>query len=126
MQVTYKHEWLPSGAYIKFWGDISGDEIDEAFNHVRNSPDLAKLAYVIADYLEAVDFLVTRYQILLIAAHDHWMRDSNTNLKIAIVGTKAGIIEAYKHYCESAVIKDTFEVRTFTELCVAKNWVSGQ
>ncbi|MDP3540795.1 MAG: hypothetical protein Q8S26_19015 [Azonexus sp.] len=124
--MAYRHDWLPNGAHIKFWGETSGDEIDEAIEHIRNSPDLAKLAYVIADYLGVTEFHVTRYQILLVAAHDHWMGDANANLKIALVGCQARILEAFRHYSESAVIKETFVVRTFTNLEDASHWASGQ
>jgi hypothetical protein len=74
---------------MKFWGATSGDEIDQAIDHIRKSPGVANLTYVIADYLEVEDFPFTEHQTLLIAAHDHWVSKASPNLKIAPGGGSA-------------------------------------
>ena len=124
--MTYSHVWEPEGVYMKFWGETSGQEIDEAIDHIRNHPDLPKLKFAIADYLDVDKFLVTRYQTLIIAAHDHWISKANANLKIALLGNKAEVLDAFSTYAESPVISGTFEVRTFTDLADARGWVSLQ
>ena len=123
--MAYCHNWEPEGVYMKFWGKTSGEEIDEAISHLRNHPDLSGMRYAVADYMSVDEFLVTRYQTLIIAAHDHWMKDANSNLKIALVGSRPDILEAFQAYANSSVIMDTFQVRVFQALEEAKNWVAG-
>ncbi len=124
--MSYRHEWENNGVLIKFWGATSGSEIDEAIDQIRNSPDLSKLGYVISDYLVVDEFRVTRYDVLLIAARDHWVSVTNANLKIALVGGRSDVLNALKCYAASSVIKDTFEVCIFTDLVEARNWASSQ
>lgn len=84
------------------------------------------MKYAIADYLAVNKFLVSKYEVLIIAAHDHWIKDANPDLKIALVCSSLEILEAFQMYVESAVIKDTFDVKIFADLNEARTWVSCQ
>lgn len=120
--MAYSHDWESEGVHLKFWGATSGEEIDTAIGFIRNHSGLSRLKYAIADYLGVDEFCVTPYHALLIAAHDHWAKDTNAGLRIALVGNRADVLEAFRLYSESAVIKDFFEVRTFAALDEARNW----
>lgn len=124
--MAYSHAWEVDGVYMKFWGTTSGEEIDEAIDHIRNHPDLPRLKYAIADYLEVDEFRVTSYQTLLIAAHDHSISSANPHLKIALLGNNAQILETFRLYAESPLIKDTFTVRIFRDMDVARSWALSQ
>ncbi len=122
--MAYSHAWENDGVYMKISGETSGGEVDTAISHIRNHPDLPNMKYAIADYLDVDKFLVTTYDTLVIAAHDHWISEANPSLKIALVGNKAEILEAFHRYASSPLIKDTFEVLTCDTLDEARNWVS--
>ena len=122
--MAYSHNWESQGVHLKFWGSTSGNEVDAAIDLIRHSPDLPKLTYVISDFLGVDEFTVTSYQTLVIAAHDHWIKDiANRQLKIALVSSKPEELAVFDLYANSPLIRDTFEVRTFTELAEARNWV---
>jgi hypothetical protein len=109
---------------MKISGATSGCEVDTAMSLIRNHPDLPNMKYAIADYLDVDIFLVTTYDILIIASHDHWISKTNPRLKIALVGNRADILETFHKYASSAVIANTFLVRIFGVLDEARNWVS--
>lgn len=120
--MAFRHEWEPDGVYMRIWGDTSGAEIDEAIGHIRNSPNLSRLHYVIADFLDVENHQATKYETLLTAAHDHWISESNPRLKIALVGTLPEVLTAFGVYAGSSVIKDTFAVKIFTDIEQARIW----
>jgi hypothetical protein len=75
----------------------------------------------------AVDeFQVSRYDVLLIAARDHWISLTNASLKIALVGGRSDVLHVLECYAASIVIKDTFEVCIFTDFVEARNWATSQ
>jgi hemerythrin len=123
--MSHSHRWEPDGVHLKVWGETSKAEIDEAISHIRNSPELPKLNYVIADYLDVEEFHVSDYDTLIIASHDHWIIKSNPHLKIALVGTRPDVLHAFSVYANSAVIKDDFKVQTFPDMKSAKRWAHG-
>lgn len=122
--MAYRYEWEPLGIHIKIFGATSGEEIDKAIDHIRQHPELPRLKYAIADYLEVEEFCVTPYDALLMAAHDHWASEVNAALKIALVGKRGEVVEAFRRYANSAVIIDTFAVRIFDDLDEARAWAA--
>jgi hypothetical protein len=122
--MAYSHIWEPHGVHLKIWGDTSGDEVDTAIDLIRRSPELPKLLYVISDFLEVNEFRVTNYQTLIVAAHDHWVKDLvNRQLKIALVGSKEEVLAAFQLYATSPLIQNTLDVRVFMDLDEARSWV---
>ena len=123
--MAYDHVWEPNGVYMSISGNTSGAEINEAIDHIRRSPDLSKLSYVIADYSDVVTFQVTGYDTLLIAGYDYWISKTTQKLKIALVGTRPDVVNIFGIYMNAIVIKDTFDVQVFQDLEPARLWVSG-
>ena len=90
-KMSHSHQWEPDGVHLKVWGETSKAEIDEAIGLIRNSPELPKLNYVIADYLDVEGFTVSDYDTLIIAAHDHWCRRAFKTTQLCALNFTQGL-----------------------------------
>jgi hypothetical protein len=117
--------WEPRGVHYRHFGRITATDLSEGSKQITESPKFGEIAYVISDFLEVEELVVTRYETLLRAAEDHWAAESNRTFKFAVVGDKPEIVDAFALYGNSPLIKDTVQLKLFSTLKDARDWVDG-
>lgn len=122
--MSYFHESEPGGIYMKVFGDTTWIEIDEAVRHIRDHSNFSQMSYVIADFLEVGTFYISNYKHLLRASQDYEMAKANRNLKVALVGSRSDVKEAFEVWANSPMLKTQLNTKVFSNLDDARIWVS--
>jgi hypothetical protein len=118
-------DWEPRGVHYRHFGRITATDLSEGSKQITESPKFAEISYVISDFLEVEELVVTRYEALLRAAKDYLAAEHNRRVKFALVGNKPEIVDAFAIYVNSPLIKDTFQVKLFSTLNDARDWVNS-
>jgi len=118
--MPYKIKLETQGAYIQFSGTVSGDEVKSSSQWIRDNHQIKYLSYSIMDFLEITECLVSRYDSLLVAAHDHLLWQFNPNFKIAIVSTHEQVLSLAQLYKDAPLITPKTEI--FNNLSDARQW----
>lgn len=109
----------PQGAYIQFTGSASGEEVKESSKLIRDMQNGRSLNYLIVDFNDCSECQVSKYDALLVAAYDHWLWQSNSSFKIAIVATDEHILKLVKVYRDSPLM---VRAEIFNRLTDAYKW----
>ena len=118
-------DWEPRGVHYRHFGRLTATDLSEGSKQIAESPKFTEISYVISDFLEVEELAVTRYEALLRAAEDHWASKPNRTFKLALVGNKLEIVDAFDVYSNSSLVKNTFQVKLFSNLKDAREWVNS-
>lgn len=121
--MPYQSEFESNGVYTRHYGRVDANEIEEAGGRVRNHPlTVAGIGYCVCDFLEVEEFVITDFEVLMLAAHDHQIIDINPGLKIAVVAVDARVKAIARIYAGSPLMR--LNARVYDTLDAAYEWVS--
>ncbi|SDH19228.1 hypothetical protein [Propionivibrio dicarboxylicus] len=122
--MPYQSEFESNGIYTKFYGRIHAGEIEEASRRLRNHPlALGRIDYCVCDFLDVDEFVITDFEVLMLAAHDHQAIDINPELRIAIVAADARVKAIARLYAGSPLMRRNAGI--FASLDEAYEWVDS-
>lgn len=120
--MPYKNVWESQGVYRKYNGIVTGKEIREAVEDVEADSRFDSIRYVINDFLEVAEQVVSPQDIQIIAAIDKVASQSNPNIQIAIVATEQGIQDMASLY-QGFSGDSPFETKIFLIVDDARDWL---
>jgi hypothetical protein len=101
--MPYTVTWPQRGAYKKFSGKVSMDELLESLSIVQCHPDFDTLRFSITDFLDVEGFEFKERDILLYGANVIGGQMNNPRLVIGIVATHPDILALLKTRYEPIV-----------------------
>lgn len=119
--MAYEVFWEARGAYRKFAGHVTGEELVGSVSRIYGDPRFDDLRYVINDFLAVESFAVTTDNVTYIAAIDGAAARSNPDIKVAIVVTEAQGKELAMHYAESPL--KVYPTRIVASVDEARAWL---
>jgi hypothetical protein len=119
--MPHELSWEPHGAYNRYWGHVTGEEIEAAGAAIRQDCRALELQYVVSDFLAVESFEVTPYQALVTAAHDHAASLHNPGLRLAILTTDPQFAAVVQLYAESPLM--TLQVNVFETVADMRSWL---
>lgn len=122
--MPYQSEFESNGIYTKFHGRLHADEIEAVSRRLRSHRRVAsRLAYCVCDFLDVDEIVITHFEILMLAAHDHQVIELSPALKIAIVAADARVAAIAALYADSPLMRRN--ARIFGALDDAYGWVAA-
>ena len=120
--MPYENIWGERDVYRKYNGCVTGKEIINATEEVERDERFDSIRYIINDFLDVTEQVVTSHEIKIIAAIDKAASLSNPNIKIAIVATRKVIQYLAILYCD--LTEDSpYQTRVFTNIEEAREWI---
>jgi len=117
----YRLHWEKRGVIKEYFGKVTGSDIKQSQEDVHSNREFDHLRFVINDFLAVQETDFSDLDIDYIAALDSAAALTNRDIKVAIVATDLGIIEAARNYAESPL--NTYPTKLFTALTDARAWV---
>ncbi|WP_309396369.1 hypothetical protein [Cerasicoccus maritimus] len=121
--MAYQTTWEPTGFIMRFTGDITGEEIDEANECFFRDPrsDSARFQLVDLSQITSVDISVQ--DMARTAAYDLGASRSNPRIKLAFVCTYAPMTKAVEEYIRvSRSLKSSWRFAIFEDEASAREW----
>ena len=120
--MPHELSWEPLGAYSRYWGHVTGQEIEDAGAAIRQDRRARALRYVVSDFLAVESFDVTPYQALVTAAHDHDASRHNPGIRLAMLTTDPELTALVGIYAASPLM--TLQVRVFRCVAALREWIA--
>lgn len=118
--MAYDLVWEDNGVFWKYSGNVTGDEIIDASTSIYGDARFITLKYKFADFVDVVNIEIDESQLALIAYQHLAAERANPYLKNAIL-IKSG--HRMAHAFASFFSKSSWEVKVFTDLNEANNWL---
>ncbi|HEX8964570.1 MAG TPA: hypothetical protein VF801_16340 [Rhodocyclaceae bacterium] len=99
--MAYEVTWETSGAYKKFAGHVSDEELRRSVSRIHGDRRFDDLRYVINDFLAVESYDVSEENVMYIAAIDGAAARSNPNIRIALVLSQAHGTELALRYASA-------------------------
>lgn len=120
--VGYAIVWEPpSGLIKKHFGQVRGGDILNANRMAEEDFRFASLRYVINDFSECTEVIVSPAEIEEIAAIDSAAAVTNPNIRLAIVATHPDVVAASTAYANDPLTP--FAARVFSSIDAARSWL---
>jgi hypothetical protein len=113
--------WEEDGAYRKFAGHVSDDELVGSVAGMHGDRRFDDLRYVINDFLGVESFDVTEENVLYIAAIDGAAARSNPHIRIALVTVEPEMTALAMRYIGSPWT--VYPTQIFHSLDAARTWI---
>lgn len=121
--MAYQTTWEPpSGAYKKFAGHVSDDELLRSVSRLHGDARFDDLRYVINDFLDVESFDVSEDNVMYIAAMDAAAARSNPNIRVVIVVTDAKALALALNYASSPWT--AYATRIVSSVDEARAWLA--
>ena len=114
-------DWEKRGAYWKYSGDVSGEEVMSACASIYGDPRFDSLDYKIVDFLGVNSLEMNEAQLLKIAFQDKAAELTNPRIQSAIVmtvGVELG--EKFASYFGDSA----WDVEVFSDIESARQWIA--
>lgn len=123
IEMPYQSEFESKGVYTRYYGRVHANEIEEAGGRLRSHPlAVSRIEYCVCDFLDVEEFVITDFEVLMLAAHDHQIIDINPGLKIAVVAADAHAKAIARIYAGSPLMR--LNARVHDTLDAAYEWVA--
>jgi len=99
--VPYKVHFENKGAYAKFTGKCSYQEILQATIQIWENPKFEYMLYEIFDYLDVQEFTVSKEDAMEMAVRDSVASRSTRREKIVVLATNKSLLEIAERYKET-------------------------
>lgn len=119
----YKLAWEPRGVVIRFFGQISINDLKKATIEYGSDARFDNLLHVIADYSQIAGCITRPADIEDIWAQDTGAKFSNPKIKKAIVTTSPEVIKLATYYKKE--LGSAFPVEIFTTEVDARAWLNS-
>lgn len=110
----------PHGAYKKFTGHLSDEELVRSVANTYGDPRFDDLRYVIDDFLDVESYSVLEDTVLYVAAMDGAAARSNPDIAVAIVIPESKEKTLATLYASSP--SNPYPTRIFNDLAQARAW----
>lgn len=121
--MAYQVFWEESGAYKRFAGHVSDDELARSVSGIHGDRRFDDLRYVINDFLGVESFDVTAENVTYIAAIDGAAARSNPHIRIALVVAHPEATDLAMRYIASPWT--VYPTRIFPSLDEARAWLGA-
>lgn len=119
--MTYELKWHPYGAYKKFSGVVSMQELLRSLSEVQSHPNYDTFRFTITDFVGAQKIEFNESEMLQYGAQVIGGGYVNNKLAVGIVVTDPEVIELLKSRYEPLV---RYQVAYFSSLSDCERWVS--
>ena len=114
-------EWEKRGAYWKYSGNVSGEEVVNACTVIYGDHRFDSLDYKIVDFLDIESIQISEQELLKIAFQDKAAELTNPHIKSAIVMTVgAEFGKQFASYFDDS----GWEVEVFGDVESARQWIA--
>ncbi len=118
----YEIVWESRGAYKRFFGDVTDDELMQCLISIESDSRFDDLRYVVNDFLKVESFAVSEESVRVMSAIDKAASSTNPNIRIAIVATDAQIRALAKLYAHSPL--NVYPTEIFQDIGAARGWLA--
>lgn len=122
--MPFEVQWEPRGAYKRFHGFVSGDDILEAIKEITADSRFDELRYVINDFLGVERYSVSEIQVQLAAANDYGASITNPNIRIVIVTKDEDVKRLAQLYAAPPL--QPYPTEVFESVAEARNWIQSR
>lgn len=119
----YELIWEPRGVVKRFYGQVTDFEISSSVARIHGDERLDGLRYIICDFVDGTERLVTPAAIDEIAAIEDTVSISNPHLRIGLVAATPDFIALVNQYAYST--PKTCPTRAFSSLAEARLWLDA-
>ena len=120
----HKVNWEDKGVYIQFKGVIDLTQFISASHEIESDKRFKDIQYVINDFLNVDQFLVTEKEAELFSVREKSRKLSHVIIKMAFITTKPEIKQLCEIYIENAkLIKIPWEYNIFSSIEEMREWI---
>jgi hypothetical protein len=119
--LAYQVFWEEAGAYKRFAGHVSDDELARSVSGMHGDRRFDDLRYVINDFLGVESFDITEENVSYIAAIDGAAARSNPHIRVALVVAHPGAADLAMRYVTSPWT--VYPTRIFHSVDAARAWI---
>lgn len=120
--MSYEVHWESQGAIKRFWGVVSSADMLRSVVETEADARFDTLRFVINDFREVTQITFDSHDVGDIAAIDLGASRTNPAIKIAVVATRADVIELAEQYANSAL--NVYPTQIFATLDEARTWIT--
>ena len=121
--MAYELVWEDNGVYWKYSGNVAGTEIIDASTSIYGDARFITLKYKFVDFFDVDNFKMDKDQLALIAYQHLAAERANPYLKNAIFIKSGHKVAQMAHEFAAFFNKSSWEIKVFTDLDEANNWV---
>lgn len=122
--MAYEVLWEPPrGAYRKYTGHVTDDELVESVSRLYGDPRFDDLRYIINDFLSIESFAVTEDTVTYIAAISGAAARSNPNIRVALLVSEARGKSLAELYVDAPWT--VFPAQIFPDIETARVWLAS-
>lgn len=120
----YELIWEPQGVRKRFYGPVTDTDISGSVARIHGDRRLDNLRYIICDFVDGTERLVSTAAVEEIAAIEDTVSISNSHLRIALVAATPDFIELVNEFVGSTL--KTCPTRAFSSLDEARLWLDAK
>ena len=121
--MAYELAWEDNGVYWKYSGNVSGNEIIDASTSIYGDARFIALKYKFVDFLDVVNFEIDHSKLALIDYQHLAAERANPYLKNVILIKPGQMFTQMANEFAAFFNKTSWEVRVFTDLNEANDWI---
>lgn len=122
--MSYKLNWEADGAYVRYGGQSSIDEISEAAGAIQGSARFDGIRYVLYDFLECKAISYALDLVEELAAVDSVACRSNPKLRVAFVADNPAVTALVEDYMSTGL--NPVPLAIFHRIGAARSWLHGE
>jgi len=120
--MTFNINWDKRGAYVKFHGIVSAQDLIDANNYLISNANFEGINYQIFDFLNIEEFKITSFDISIIGVMDKAQTEFKKEMKIAILTQDNYVRKITKEY-DQLMEGSNWITKIFDNMENAKQWV---